>query len=113
MWLDSDRAGPGAITVTLTATCNTSGAQQIASDQPGMRRFEHPLSLMPQFSDLRFYAFPGGCATYRFGFSPGASPVLAGAADIAVAFMPRSRLVAYVRPSEGFALCGRGAVCPG
>ena len=73
--LDSDRAGQGAITVTLTATCDTSGAQQIPSDQPGMRRFEHPLSLVPQFTGLRFYTFPGGCVTYRFSFAPGASPV--------------------------------------
>ncbi|MGH3173593.1 MAG: hypothetical protein ACRDPF_06970, partial [Streptosporangiaceae bacterium] len=40
LWLDSDRAGPRAITVTLTATCDTSGAHQIPSDQPGTRRFE-------------------------------------------------------------------------
>ena len=40
-WLDSDRAGPHAITITLTAACDTSGAHQIPSDQPGMRRFEH------------------------------------------------------------------------
>ena len=76
-WLDSDRAGPRAVTVTLTAACDTSGAQQIPSDQPGTRRFERPLSLAPQFSALRFYTFPGGCATYRFSFTPGASPVLA------------------------------------
>jgi hypothetical protein len=113
MWLDSDRAGPGAITVTLTATCNTSGAPQIASNQPGMRRFEKPLSLVPQFSDLRFYTFPGGCVTYRFRFSPGASPVLAGAADVAIAFITRARLVAFVQHSEGLSLCGRGASCPG
>ena len=68
LWLDSDRAGPQAITVTLTATCDTSGAHQIPSDQPGMRRFEHALSLIPRFSDLRFYTFPGGCATYQISF---------------------------------------------
>ena len=44
--LDSDRAGPRAVTVTLTATCDISGARQIPSDQPGMRRFERPLSLV-------------------------------------------------------------------
>jgi tRNA A-37 threonylcarbamoyl transferase component Bud32/membrane-associated phospholipid phosphatase len=111
-WLDSDRAGPAAITVTLTATCDTSSALQIPSDQPGMRRFEHPLSLAPQFSDLRFYTFPGGCVTYRFAFAPGASPVLAGAADSALSFQPRSALVDFVRRTEGLALCGRGAACP-
>jgi tRNA A-37 threonylcarbamoyl transferase component Bud32 len=112
-WLDSDRVGPGAITVTLTASCDTSGAQQIPSDQPGMRRFERPLSLAPRFSDLRFYTFPGGCVTYRFSFAPGASPVLAGAADSALSFEPRSALVEFVRRTEGLALCGRGAGCPG
>ena len=111
--LDSDRAGTGAITVTLTATCDTSGAQQIPSDQPGMRRFEHPLSLAPHYSDLRFYTFPGGCVTYRFAFAPGASPVLAGATDSALSFQPRPALVHYVQRTEGLALCGRGAPCPG
>jgi membrane-associated phospholipid phosphatase len=110
--LDSDRAGTGAITVTLTATCDTSGAQQIPSDRPGMRRFEHPLSLVPRFTGLRFYTFPGGCITYRFSFAPGASPVLAGAADSALSFQPRSVLVDFVRHTEGLALCGRGAACP-
>ena len=113
MWLDSDRAGMHAVTVTLTAACDTSGAEQIPSDQPGTRRFERPLSLTPQFSDLRYYTFPGGCATYDFRFKPGASPVLAVAVDSALAFQPRSTIVDYIRHTEGLALCGRGAACPG
>jgi membrane-associated phospholipid phosphatase/tRNA A-37 threonylcarbamoyl transferase component Bud32 len=112
-WLDSDQAGPHAATITLTAACNTAGAREIPSDQPGMRRFERPLSLQPQFSDLRFYTFPGGCISYQFRFPPGISPVLAGAADTAVSFVPRSSLVRHVRETEGLALCGRGAPCPG
>ena len=111
-WLDSDRAGPGAITVTLTASCDTSGAQQIPSDQPGVRRYEYPLSLRPQFADRRFYTFPGGCALYQFRFTPGASPVLAVAAGSALSFQPRSVLVGFIRRTEGLALCGRGAACP-
>ncbi|HTQ87990.1 MAG TPA: hypothetical protein VMK84_00705, partial [Streptosporangiaceae bacterium] len=112
-WLDSDRAGPRALTVTLTAACDTTGAQQIPSDQPGARRFERPLSLAPQFSALRFYTFPGGCATYRFSFTPGTSPVLAVTADGALSFVPRPVLVDWVRRTEGQTLCGRGAACPG
>jgi hypothetical protein len=111
-WLDSDRAGPGALTVTLTAACDTSGAQQIRSDHPGTRRFEHPLSLQPQSARLRFYTFPGGCVTYRFSFAPGASPILAGAVDSALSFQPRSVLVEFIRRTEGLALCERGAPCP-
>ncbi|MGE5292127.1 MAG: hypothetical protein ACM3ML_34070 [Micromonosporaceae bacterium] len=113
LWLDSDRAGPRAITVTLTAACGTSGAHQIPSDQPRMRRFEHPLSLIPRFSGLRFYTFPGGCASYRFSFAPGASPILADAASSALSFQPRSTLVEFIRRTEGLTLCGRGAACPG
>ena len=112
-WLDSGQAGVQAVTITLTATCDTSGAQQIPSDQAGTRRFERPLSLAPQFSDVRYYTFPGGCATYQFLFAPGASPALAAAVDSALSFTPRSALVGYVRRTEGLALCGRGAPCPG
>jgi len=101
------------VTITLTATCNTTGAQQIPSDQPGMRRFERPLSLVPRYSGVRYYTFPGGCATYRFVLAPGVSPALATTVDTAVAFMPRSTLVSYVRRTEGLPLCGRGAACPG
>ena len=113
LWLDSDRAGPRAVAVTLTATCDTSGARQIPSDQPGASRFERPLSLAPEFSGLRFYRFPGGCVTYEFHFRPGASPVLAVAMDSALAFQPRSSLVRYVRHTEDLVLCGRGAACRG
>jgi membrane-associated phospholipid phosphatase len=113
LWLDSDRAGPRAVTVTLTAACDTTGARQIPSDQPGTSRFERPLSLAPQFSSLRYYTFPGGCATYEFRFRPGAPPVLAVAADSALAFQPRSSLVRHVRQTENLLLCGRGAACPG
>ena len=111
--VNSGQAGLQAVTVTLTATCDTSGAQQIPSDQPGMRRFERPLSLVPNYSSVRYYTFPGGCATYRFVLAPGASPVLATTVDTVVAFMPRSALAGYVRHTEGLALCGRGAPCPG
>ena len=112
-WLDSDQAGGQAVTITLSATCDVSSAQEIPSDQPGTRRFERPLSLRPQFADLRFYTFPGGCATYRFKLAAGKSPLLAIPVDSAVAFVPRARLVDYIRSTEDLALCGRGAACPG
>ncbi|HUK70608.1 MAG TPA: hypothetical protein VLW50_17930 [Streptosporangiaceae bacterium] len=113
LWLDSDRAGASAVTITLTATCDVSGAQQIPSDQAGTRRFERPLSLTPRFADLRFYTFAGGCATYAFRFAAGAPPVQAVAVDSALTFLPRTVLADYIRHTEGLALCGRGARCPG
>jgi tRNA A-37 threonylcarbamoyl transferase component Bud32/membrane-associated phospholipid phosphatase len=112
-WLDADVAGTQALAVTLSATCDVSGATQVRSDQPGTRRFDRTLSQQPQFAELRFYTFPGGCVSYEFNFDPGASPLLAADVMSAVAFVPRARLVDYVRSTEGLALCGRGAACPG
>jgi tRNA A-37 threonylcarbamoyl transferase component Bud32/membrane-associated phospholipid phosphatase len=112
-WLDSDQAGAAAVTITLSATCDVSGARLVPSDQPGTRRFERQLSQRPQFAALRFYVFPGGCVTYQFSFAPGASPLLAILVNGAVGLVPRSRLVDHIRSTEGLALCGRGAPCPG
>jgi hypothetical protein len=112
-WLDSDVAGGQALAVTLSATCDLSGATQVRSDQPGTRRFDRPLSQRPQFAELRFYTFPGGCVSYQFRFTDGASPLLASQASGAVHLMLRARLVDYVQNTEGLALCGRGAACPG
>jgi tRNA A-37 threonylcarbamoyl transferase component Bud32 len=112
-WLDSDQAGAAAVTITLAATCDVSGARQVPSDQPGTRRFDRPLSQRPQFAALRFYVFPGGCVTYKFSFAPGASPLLAIPVNGAVGFVPRATLVNRIRSTEGLALCGRGAPCPG
>ena len=112
-WLDSDQAGPRAVTVTLTATCATSETARVPSDQAGTERFELPRSLEPRFTLLRMYTFPGGCVTYQFSFVQGAPPLLAIPVDTAIAFEPRSGLVAHVRRTEGLALCGRGAPCTG
>jgi hypothetical protein len=111
-WLASDQAGPRAVTITLTATCDTSHASRIPSDQPGAARFERPLSLQPRFTLLRMYTFAGGCVTYQFSFFTGAAPALAIPVDTAITFEPRSALVGYVERTEGLALCGRDARCP-
>lgn len=111
-WLDSDQAGRRALTITLSAACDTSGAERIPSDQPGVARFERPLSLQPRFTLVRMYTFPGGCISYRFSFADGAAPSLAIPVDTAIAFQPRSSVVNHVRQAEGLALCGLGAPCP-
>ena len=89
-WLDSGVAGGQAFAITLSGTCDVSGAQQVRSDQPGTRRFDRPLSQQHQFAELRFYTFPGGCVSYQFTFAGGGSPQLASQASGAVGFMPRA-----------------------
>ena len=76
-WLNSDKAGARAVTISLSASCDAAGTRPVPSDQPGTRRFERPFSHSPQFADLRLYTFPGGCVTYQFKFAPGTSPLLA------------------------------------
>jgi hypothetical protein len=111
-WLSSDRAGMRAVTVTLTFACDVSSAHEVPSDEAGTRRFEDPSSLTPQLLDVRSYVFPGGCTTYRFDFTAGASTAMVFDVDEAVSFVPRADLVAHLRETEGLALCGRGAPCP-
>ena len=112
-WLDSDVAGSQAFGITLSATCDVSGDRQVRSDQPGARRFDGPPSQPSQFAEQRFYTFPGGCVSYQFNFTGGGSALLANQASGAIRFMPRGTLVNHVRTTEGLALCGRGAACPG
>jgi hypothetical protein len=112
-WLNSSQAGSHAVTVTLSAACDVYGARQVRSDQPGTRRFDRALSQRRRFTELRFYTFPGGCVTYQLTFAPGASSLLVADVNGAVGFVPRARLVDYIRNTEGLALCGRGAACPG
>ena len=75
-WLDSDVAGARRSTITLSATCDLSGARQVPSDQPGTRRFDRLLSQPSQVEEQRFYTFPGGCVSYQFKFSGGGSSLL-------------------------------------
>lgn len=111
-WLHSDQAGEKAVTVTLRSECDVSNAHEVPSDEADTRRFEDPSSLTPQLVDVRSYVFPGGCATYRFAFMPGAPTAMVFDVDEAVSFVPRTELVAHLRETEGLALCGRGAPCP-
>jgi hypothetical protein len=113
-WLDSDRAGLRAVTVTLDRTCDTTGAVRIPvePDEAGTVRYERPRELPPFFSGERFYTFPGGCVTYRFAFRPGATFAQALEATQALTFFPRAEGV-EILGDLGLKLCGAGVDCPG
>jgi membrane-associated phospholipid phosphatase len=110
---DSDRAGPRSAVVTLTRSCDRSGAEQVPSDEAGTLRFERPIRLRPGFQDTRFYEFPGGCVTYDFAFAPGTPSALVFDVDAALTFEPRSQVIRFVRQDEGERLCGVEVPCPG
>jgi hypothetical protein len=113
-WLDSDRAGKRAVTVTLTRSCTTTGAVRVPvqPDEAGTVRYEAPDTLPPRFTGTRLYTFRGGCVTYRFAFGPRSSFTQAIEATSALTFFPRAKGVRILR-RLGLDLCGAGVSCPG
>ena len=113
-WLDSDRAGLRAVTVSLDRSCDTRGGVKVPvdPDEAGTVRYERPRSLPPNFVADRLYTFPGGCVTYRFAFRPGATFTQALEATNALTFFSRAKGVRILR-RLGITLCGAGVDCPG
>jgi tRNA A-37 threonylcarbamoyl transferase component Bud32 len=113
-WLDSDRAGDRAVTVTLTGSCDTSSARPVPTDQTGTERFDNARAASRGGSGPdRFYRLPGGCVTYDYSVSARIDPTLIAAADGALGFLSRDDLAAYVHQQAGQPLCGAGTTCPG
>jgi hypothetical protein len=109
-WLDSDRGGVRAVTVTLTPGCDVSEAVEIPpeADALGMRQYELPRLLPPSYEGDRFYVFEGGCIRYRFAFQNVGTYNLVVEATEALGFVDRELGVVELR-KEGLILCGAGA----
>lgn len=101
--LDSDRAGISAVRVSLLPRCDVEGATEIASDEPGTRRFERIISVVNDFKAVRSYAFDGGCITYQFDFDR-QGRALVNEVSVAIGFIDRTAVDALVRQRSGGAL---------
>jgi membrane-associated phospholipid phosphatase/tRNA A-37 threonylcarbamoyl transferase component Bud32 len=88
--LDSDRAGVAAASATLTESCDTSGATEVPTDEPGTRRFEKIDTFGDRYTGSRYYTFEGGCATYTFDFSGPGRTSLAEEVTAALSFLEKS-----------------------
>jgi tRNA A-37 threonylcarbamoyl transferase component Bud32 len=64
--LEDDRGNRAAMQVELTASCDLAGVTEVASEQPGARRYLLIDRTASEFSATRFYVFSGGCVTERF-----------------------------------------------
>jgi len=112
-WLNSDRAGEKAVTVTLAGSCDTPRARPVSTDEAGTERFDTDAADSTGGSGPdRFYRFPGGCVTYDYSAAARTDPELVAALTGALSFLPRDDLVAYVREQAGQPLCGAGTTCP-
>jgi hypothetical protein len=63
--LDHDRAGPSAVVLRLTAACDPTGAVQMPSPAPGVRRYKRAGLGTGEFMATWYDLFPGGCLTYQ------------------------------------------------
>ena len=94
--LDSDRVGMRAVQVVLERTCQFGGDKvtRVASDEPGMRRYEQIGQVRPGvgFTGTRFYLFKGGCVTYRFQFKTEERAGPIGEVTLALSFISRDML---------------------
>ncbi len=54
--LRSDRAGAGVLQVILEAACETTGGQEVATDEPGTARHDLRVRNGARFREVRAYA---------------------------------------------------------
>jgi hypothetical protein len=98
--LDSDRVGMHAVQVVLERTCQFEGkVTRVASDEPGMRRYEQIGEVRPGvgFTGIRFYLFQGGCVSYRFQFDTEERAGPIGEVTLALSFISRDALRTLIR----------------
>lgn len=98
--IDSDRAGPRAVQVVLKPECDVQGSTEIATDEPGTRRYERVTTVVGGFTGTRYYTFPGGCVEYRFNFRS-AGMALVNEVSLALGFTTRAALADEVARSTG------------
>jgi tRNA A-37 threonylcarbamoyl transferase component Bud32 len=110
-WLNSDQAGSHALEVTLRPEdqCSLEGASEVASDEPGLRRYERPIQLPPNLRAVRMYIKDGECVTYEFEFGGNTNASAIVVLDAALGFEPRADLVREVERTSGLSLCGAEA----
>jgi hypothetical protein len=87
--LDHDRGGKAAVVVRLTASCDLTGATEVASEQPGARRY---LRDAPGSSATRAYTFAGGCVTQRFSAAAPSGLRMSDMAATELGFITREEL---------------------
>jgi tRNA A-37 threonylcarbamoyl transferase component Bud32/membrane-associated phospholipid phosphatase len=99
--LNHDRAGTGVMVVQLTADCDTGGAAEAVSEEPGVRRYLRFERLSPQFVATRFDLFPGGCLTTQLTAPKAQRSTLTGEAPLILGFTTRQALQQALEQRSG------------
>jgi membrane-associated phospholipid phosphatase/tRNA A-37 threonylcarbamoyl transferase component Bud32 len=89
---DHDRAGTAAVVAQLAASCELSGAVEVASHQPGVRRYQQVERLDGGSTTIWYDRFPGGCVTARIHSTTDSKGTFANEAPQLLGFTPRAEL---------------------
>jgi tRNA A-37 threonylcarbamoyl transferase component Bud32/membrane-associated phospholipid phosphatase len=90
--LNHDRAGSAAMVVKLSASCDLTGTTEVASEQPGARRYVRVDRSATGSSATRAYAFPGGCATAQISPAAATGPEMTTETSSVIGFTTRQAL---------------------
>jgi hypothetical protein len=96
----SDRDGASALTVLLRPSCDLSGATEVPSEQPEMRRYERVTRVSTGYGGERHYTFTGGCITYQFDLRGNTRAEPVATISESLGFLSRSRLARQVHDSS-------------
>jgi len=96
----SDRDGSSALTVLLRPSCDLSGATEVPSERPEMRRYERVTRVSSGYGGERYYTFTGGCITYEFDLRGNTRAEPVAAISESMGFLRRAQVARQVRDSS-------------
>jgi tRNA A-37 threonylcarbamoyl transferase component Bud32 len=82
----------GSLVVRLSPTCDTTGAIQRPSDQPGAQRYERTDQASSGRAATWYTVFPGGCVTAQLNSTGAADPAFVTEASSIIDFTTRQAL---------------------
>ena len=95
--LGSDREGMTALTVLVRPSCDVTGAAEVPSEWPELRRYERVTRVSSGYGGERHYAFTGGCVTYRFDLRGDTRAEAVAVVSDAFGFVSRESVARQVR----------------
>jgi hypothetical protein len=81
-----------ALTIELTRRCERTGAEEVTSDEPGLRRYDRVTRRGSDYAKELYYLYPGGCTVYRFRLRGAGAAVQANDVVRAFSFIDRDTL---------------------
>jgi hypothetical protein len=91
----------GSLVVRLSATCDTAGAIQRPSDQPGAQRYERADQTSSGRAATWYTVFPGGCVTAQLSSTGAADPAFVTEASSIIDFTTRQALQQALEQRSG------------